>query len=97
MSQKELFAELLSIVSKETEISEDKILSTDKTAEVVDARYILAYLLHGSGIYPSKIADYIGKSKRCVNIVISNFNARLEGGKIMRINYENIKKLLGNK
>lgn len=64
--------------------------------ETVDARYILAYMLFERGLYPSQIAIYLNKTKRSVNYMISNFRERMEGGKMLRIYLENIKKSLGN-
>ena len=38
MCKSEIFAEILEIVSQETEISVERILSSDKDTETVDAR-----------------------------------------------------------
>lgn len=96
MCKSEIFAEILRIVSKETEISKDDILSNSKEVEVVDARYLLVILLHDNGFYPSQIASHINKTKRSINYILSNFSDRLRGGKMLRIQYENIKKIAGN-
>lgn len=45
MCKSEIFAEILNLVSKETEISANRILSSDKDTETVDARYLLVHLL----------------------------------------------------
>lgn len=92
----EIFAKIINIVSKETEVSVDRILSSDKNMETVDARYLLVSLLFESGMYPSRIAAHIHKTKRAVNYMISNFHDRIESGKMMRIYWDNIKNLLGN-
>nr|DAP21243.1 MAG TPA: chromosomal replication initiator protein [Bacteriophage sp.] len=47
-------------------------------------------------MYPSQIAVHIHKTKRAVNYMISNFRERMEGGKMLRIYWENIRKSLGN-
>lgn len=96
MCKSEIFAEILRIVSTETEISTSDILSNNKEAEVVDARYLLVHLLYEHGFYPSQIASHIRKTKRSINYILSNFSDRLQGGKMLRIQYENIKKLQGN-
>ena len=41
MCKSEIFAKIINIVSKETEVSVDQILSSDKNMETVDARYLL--------------------------------------------------------
>lgn len=92
MCKSEIFAETINLVSQETEIPAERILSPDKDAETVDARYLLA----DRGMYPSQIAVHIHKTKRAVNYMISNFRERMEGGKMLRIYWENIRKSLGN-
>lgn len=44
MCKSEIFAKIINIVSKETEVSVDQILSSDKNMETVDARYLLVYI-----------------------------------------------------
>lgn len=96
MCKSEIFAEILNCVSIETEISTDKILSSNKDTEIVDARYLLVHFLSERGLYPSQIAIHIHKSKRAVNYIISNFQDRIESGKMLRIQYENLKKQVGS-
>lgn len=67
MCKSEIFAKIINIVSKETEVPVDQILSSDKNMETVDARYLLVSLLSESGMYPSQIAVHIHKTKRAVN------------------------------
>lgn len=96
MCKSEIFAETLNLVSQETEIPVNRILSSDKDTETVDARYLLVRLLVERGMYPSQIVLQIHKTKRAINYMISNFQERMEGGKMLRIYWENIKKSLGN-
>ncbi|AII69202.1 MAG: hypothetical protein GV66_16555 [Phocaeicola dorei] len=96
MCKSEIFAKIINIVSKETEVSVDQILSSDKNMETVDARYLLVFFLFESGMYPSQIAAHIHKTKRAVNYMISNFHERMESGKMMIIYWDDIKNLLGN-
>ena len=95
MCKSEIFAETINLVSQETEIPVNRILSSDKDTETVDARYLLVRLLVERGMYPSQIALQIHKTKRAINYMISNFQERMEGGKMLRIYCENIKKSLG--
>lgn len=96
MCKSEIFAEILEIVSKETEISVERILSSDKDTETVDARYLLVHILSEMGFYPVQTSIHLHKTKRTINYIISNFQERLDSGKMMRIYLENIKKQLGN-
>ena len=59
MCKSEIFAKIINIVSKETEVSVDQILSSDKNMETVDARYLLVFFLFESGMYPSQMTPLI--------------------------------------
>ena len=96
MCKSEIFAEILKIVSQETEIAIDRILSSDKDSETVDARYLIVHILSEKVFYPSQTSIHLHKTKRAINYIISNFQERLNSGKMMRIYLENIKKQLGN-
>lgn len=96
MNKREIFARILNVVSEETEIPASCILSGDKTREVVDARHMLANVLYENGFYPSQIAAMTGKTKRAITYAITNFGDRIRCEKILRSNYENIRKSLGN-
>lgn len=45
MCKSEIFAEILNLVGKETEVSTELILSSSKVTEVVDARSIVVFFL----------------------------------------------------
>jgi hypothetical protein len=96
MCKSEIFAETINLVSRETEIPVNQILSSKKDTETVDARYLLVSLLSDRGMYPSQIASHINKTKRAVNYMITNFRMRMESGKMLRIYWENIRKSLGS-
>lgn len=96
MRKNEIFDDVINKVSLETGVHISRIMSSCKDAETVDARYILVRILADIGMYPSQIADMIHKTQRTVNYMISNFNDRMNGRKILRIYLENIKKLSGN-
>ena len=49
MRKSEIFAAILSDVSSEVEIDSDRILSSERKEEVVDARYLVIFLLLGNG------------------------------------------------
>ena len=95
MCKSEVFAETINLVAQETEIPASRILSSDKDTEPVAARYLLVQLLVERGMYPSQIAPKIHKTKRAINYMIPNFQERMEGGKMLRIYWENIRKALG--
>lgn len=77
MKKSEIFAGILADVSMETEIEEELILSGSRVEEVVDARYLVIFLLMRNGFYPRMIADRMGMTQRAVRKAASGFGARL--------------------
>ena len=77
MKKSEIFAGILADVSKETEIDSARILSSERTEEVVDARYLVIFLLLGNGFYPAMIAERMHMSQRAVRKAIAGFETRL--------------------
>lgn len=76
MCKSDIFRSILAAVADETEIPPERILSKEKCAEVVDARYILIYFLHKRGLYPTTIASMIHYSRRGVEKIVSQFDNR---------------------
>lgn len=85
MKKSEIFAAILSDVSSEVEIDSDRILSSERKEEVVDARYLVIFLLLGNGFYPAMIAERMGLSARAVRSAISGFEARLANSSGLRL------------
>ena len=96
MSKSELFDENLRLVSCETEVPLENILSGRKDTESVDARYLLVHYLIDTGFTPSYIASKTGISERTVSNIQTNFDCRVKAQKMLRIQSENIRKLLRN-
>ena len=94
--KEEIFAYILKMVSRETDLTQEMIVSKCSKAEVVDARYILAKLLYDAGFYKSQIAERLRLSQRSVFVMLGNFDDRLKYNRMMRISYERIRKILGN-
>lgn len=97
MCKSRIFAEILNIVSSETEVPASQILSKKKDEETVDARYLLVYSLSMQGLTQTQIARLIGKDVRTVNNILNGFEERGRTRKMFGINLENIRKQLGNK
>ncbi len=95
MSKREVFTRVLDIVSEVTDTPSEEILSKSRKEDIIDARYLLVYLLYENGVYPYHIANYIGCSTRNINKVIGDFLSRKSSRKYLRINYEQCKKNLG--
>lgn len=85
MRKSEIFAGILADVSSETEIDSDRILSSERKEEVVDARYLVIFLLLGNGFYPAMIAERMGMTQRAVRSAISGFETRLANSSGLRL------------
>ena len=87
MRKSEIFAGILADVSLEAEIDSDRILSDSRVEEVVDARYLVIYLLSKNGFYPRMIAERMRMSQRAVRKAQAGFEARLEGSAGLRLSF----------
>lgn len=96
MPRTDIYKAIIDAIEKETEISEDRILSKAKTTEVVDARAILVNMLLENGFYPSQIARYIHKTPSSVNNLIRDYTNRIKSNKMIQIYLTNIKKNITN-
>ena len=85
MRKSEIFAGILADVAFESEIDSERILSDSRIEEVVDARYLVIFLLLGNGFYPAMIAERMGLSARAVRSAISGFEARLANSAGLRL------------
>lgn len=91
----ELTNHILGIVAEELDVPQDSILSKSRKAEIVDARHMVAKLLHIRNIYPSRIAEIFGVSPRTVQYVITSFDARIQTNRALRNSYAKLAKRLG--
>lgn len=96
MCRPEILAKTINIVSKGTEVSADRILSSDKDMETADARYPLVFFPFESGMYPSRTAAHVHKSRRAADCMISDFHEGTESGGMTGIYWDDIRDLSGN-
>lgn len=71
MCKSEIFNRVLDVVSQQTEVSREQILSRSKSMEVVDARCILFRLLQEQGLYPGQIATQARKTPAAIRYLLS--------------------------
>ena len=95
MYKMQIFQEVLSSVSEETEIDKAQILSNNKEEEVIDARSTLVRIMYEKGLYPIQISRLTGVCIRSVNRFLNGFKERCNSRPIMRINYEKVKTKVG--
>jgi chromosomal replication initiation ATPase DnaA len=90
----EIQRKILAVIADITEQPTERILSTSRHLEVVDARHILITLLREHGAYNSQIARICRMSLRAVNHALNNFDNRLKQSKPMRNNLAKIRQQL---
>ena len=92
----EIIERVIEIVEEETEIERERILSRDRSLEVVDARHLTVALLAKMGIYTTRIAFVLKLTPRNIQYVLTHFDDRISGNRTLRIMYETIRKRLRN-
>lgn len=96
MRKSEIYARVISAVSRETEIPAEIIEGRCRTAEVVDARCILAKLLSESGLNAREIALFMNMTGRNVRRLLRLYDCRVgQHGNMIGINSDAIRKQLG--
>lgn len=95
MLKLQIFAKFLAAVADETGVEASVIASGDRSAEAVDARYLLVYFLSRRGFYASTTAPLIGINKRSVNRILSDFEDRMSRSPMMQISFARLHTLLG--
>lgn len=91
----ELADHVLDLVAEELDVAKDSILSKSRKAEIVDARHMVAKLLHIRNIYPSRIAEFFDVSPRSIHYVITSFDARIQTNRLLRNSFAKLAKKLG--
>lgn len=72
-----MFAEVLSVVSAQTEVEKERILSHERSTEVVDARYLLIYIMKTFGFYPLQIAEFLHQSPANIRKALAHIDDRI--------------------
>ncbi len=96
MCKSNIFSEVLKVVSEETEVPAECILSGKKDEDTVNARYLLVHLLGKKGFTNASIAKFINKNVRTVNNIMNGFDERMRTRKMLGIYLEQIRNLLGS-
>lgn len=96
MLKSEIFADVLGVVSAQTEIPADRILSPERTTEVVDAKYILIYIMKDMGFYPEQIARLMHQTPANIRKVLSLFHDRVSVNPVMEFHLTAVQHRLKN-
>ena len=91
MRKSEIFARILAAVAEETELSTLEILSHRKTTEIVDARYLLVYLLFCYRFYRSEIARHLNITPQAVGRIFTGFDDRCKQNRFLELSLNRIR------
>lgn len=90
----ELADYVIELVADELDVTRESIMSKSRKAEIVDARHMVAKLLHVRNVYPSRIAEIFGVSPRSIHYTITSFDARIQTNRALRNSYAKLAKTL---
>ncbi len=88
---------VIELVSHETDIPKEQILSRCRATEVVDARHLVIKLLHVNNVYPSRIASVFNLSPRTIHYALTAFDNRVSTNNSLRNIYAELSKNLSRK
>lgn len=76
MCKIEHLEKIISVVSDLTEIERNDLLSRSRRTDIMEARYLLVYLLKSQGVRPYKIASLLGIPERSVYYYITAYSVQ---------------------
>lgn len=88
---------VMELVSHETDIPKEQILSRCRATEIVDARHLVIKLLHANNVYPSRIATIFNLSPRTIHYALTAFDNRVSTNNSLRNIYAELSKKLSRK
>ena len=74
----EYYSKAVEVVEDVTGISASSISGKRKLREIVDARWLLAWLMCNAGYYPRQVAELMNLSTRMVQKILQEFDNRVE-------------------
>lgn len=95
MCKKDLCEQIIALVSKETEIAVEDIMSHDKRPDVVDARYLAVFIMLEKGLPAYRVALLMNMTERNAYHVKERFEDRMRyGDPMIKQYYGSIRKAL---
>lgn len=95
MKKSEIFEKVLSVVSEQMELSSERILSTGRTEEEVDARCLFVYSCKKMGLSNEYLKNVMKrKSTNCIQHLYNNYAIRKEVNRFFAHNASIIEKQL---
>lgn len=78
MDRLEYFSKVMKVVTELTEVSEQDVLGRSREYEVVDARWIIIYLMKERGYTTKQIASLLKHPIRTINHALNSFSIRVK-------------------
>lgn len=94
MCKTQIVNQILSLVSRETEVSEVRIIAGSKCVDVVDARSICVKIMTENGFYPKQIAEHLHISASAVRNLLTSYQERVKSNKIIATYAQNVRSAL---
>lgn len=78
MDKIEYFSKVIKVVTELMEVTDQDILGKSRVQEVVDARWMVIYLMREKGYTTRQIMHLVCHPERTINHAISNFEDRVK-------------------
>ena len=78
MDKVEYFGKVIKVVTELMEVTDQDILGKSRVQEVVDARWMVIYLMKEKGFSTRQITHLVCHPERTVNHAVSNFEDRVK-------------------
>lgn len=91
MTNEQIYINALNIVSEVMSIPEEMICSHRRYAELVDARYMIAYILSCNGLYVSEIARIMNVTEKHARHMCNTLYDRVKSNHYFSVRFNKIK------
>lgn len=91
MANEQIYTNALTIVSDVMSIPTDMICSQRRYAELVDARYMIAYILSYNGLYTSEIARIMHVTEKHARHMCNSLRDRLRSNHYFAVRFNKVK------
>lgn len=91
MTNEQIYQHALNIVSDVMSIPADMICSQRRYAQLVDARYMIVYILYYNGLYTSEIARLLHVTEKHARHMCNSLRDRIKANHYFCIRFEKVK------
>ena len=88
------FELVVNAVADAMDLRPSQILRKNRYQEIIDARWMVTYLLHERGWYVPRIAEWMDMTPRNVNAILTSMNKKLSHDDIIGRRLEIVRKYL---